>query len=155
MGDSKKIVYASYEDPSDDESKQTLFEVSPDGTISTVKPKTDGDYYAWISGPRSSADGVHIVHISDRAKPYHYDVLITNLQTGESKSVGAAKVSRYNQNPVMTADGARILFLAGTQWNGGSRPIFSLWQVNADGTDAQQLADSSLFTSPEKWNESR
>ena len=78
-----------------------------------------------------------------------------NRESGESRSVGATNVSRYNQNPVLTKDGTKILFLAGTEWNAGSRAIYSLWEVKADGSDVKQLADSSLFTRPAEWKPNR
>jgi len=52
---------------------------------------------------------------------------------------------------VITAERKKILFLAGTEWNAGSRPIFSLWSMDIDGGNAKQVADSGLFTDPDNW----
>lgn len=89
-----------------------------------------------------------MVFISDRNAPFRYDIIFAQ-RDGSQEALGVTTVSRYNQNPVLTNDG-RILFLAGTEWNSGSRPIFSLWSVNADGTEPKQLAGSALFTNPLK-----
>jgi hypothetical protein len=92
-----------------------------------------------------------MVFISDRNAPFHYDVVFAQ-PNGSQESLGVTTVSRYNQNPVLMKEGT-ILFLAGTDWNSGSRPIFSLWSVNTDGTGPKQLADSTLFSSPLEWEE--
>jgi Tol biopolymer transport system component len=65
---------------------------------------------------------------------------------------GATKISKYNQAPVFSSDGKKIIFLAGTDWNIHSRPIFSLWQMDMDGNNPRQMADSGLFTDPLHWH---
>jgi Tol biopolymer transport system component len=69
-------------------------------------------------------------------------------QTGNFQSLATTQVSRYIQRPVFTPDGKRILFLAATEWNSNSRPIFSLWSVGTDGKNPKQIAPSVLFTDP-------
>jgi Tol biopolymer transport system component len=95
---------------------------------------------------------MRLVVISDRDAAYQYDLILIDLASGRSKALGATSVSRYNQQPVFTPDGRRILFLAGTEWNSGSRAIFSLWSIDLDGKNAKEIADSQLFTDPRKWS---
>src|SRR5207237_1212952 len=112
---------------------------------------TDGKYFAWASDPHVSSDGTRIAFFSDRANPYHYDVFIMNRDGTGSKPLGVTTISAYNGNAVITPDGRRVLFLAGTETGAGTRAIYSLWQVNADGKDPRLLADSGLFTNPLRW----
>ena len=39
------------------------------------------------------------------------------------------------------------LFLAGTKFGNGNRPIFSLWEVSVDGA-SREIASDELFTDP-------
>lgn len=105
----------------------------------------------WASEPALSPDGSRIAFVSDRAKPFHYDIFIMNRDGTVPVPLGITTVSRYNQQPVFTPDGKSVMFLAGTEFNAGSRAIFSLWQVGADGKDPRRLADSGLFTKPMEW----
>ncbi len=114
-----------------------------------------GKLGAWASEPDVSADGNHIVFISDRIDPYHYDVFIMNLDGTNPKPLGVTTISRYNQNPVFMSDGKGVLFLAGTERNVGSRATFSLWQVDAEGKNPRRIADSGLFTNPSSWKPKR
>ncbi len=61
------------------------------------------------------------------------------------------RISKHNKSPVFLPDGKAILFLASTEWNAFTRPIFSLWQVEVDGKNAHRIADSGLFTNPQRW----
>ena len=137
------------------DSTVTLFEVSAVDPLSpklvTSKPKRPGKHYAWACDPAVSPDGKRFVFISDRDTPYHYDLILMDRQNGRSRSLAATKISRCNQDPVITPDGKGILFLAGTEWNASSRPIFSLWSMDIDGGNAKQVADSGLFTDPTSW----
>jgi hypothetical protein len=67
------------------------------------------------------------------------------------RALGVTKLAPYNQNPRFAADGKSVLFLAGTDENRGGRAIYSLWRVNITDGKLEQVADSSLFTNPERW----
>lgn len=144
-----KHIYFTSEELRTSASKETLFTITlDDSTVIATKPTDTGDYYAWCTDVHVNRNN-ETVFISDRNAPFQYDVVFTGLD-GHEKALGVTAVSRYNKNPVLTNDG-RILFLAGTAWNSGSRPIFSLWSVKTDGTSSRQLAGSDLFTDPQRW----
>ncbi len=146
--DSHQVHFTADESRSSD-SKQTLFTVDLErSAVVATKPAKPGDYYAWCTDVDTNKNG-EMVFISDRIAPFRYDVVF-GQPNGPQEPLGVTTVSRYNQNPVLTNDG-RVLFLAGTGWNSGSRPIFSLWSVNSDGTEPKQLAGSALFTKPLEW----
>ena len=146
--DSHQVHFTADESRSSD-SKQTLFTVDLErSAVVATKPAKPGDYYAWCTDVDTNKNG-EMVFISDRIAPFRYDVVF-GQPNGPQEPLGVTTVSRYNQNPVLTNDG-RVLFLAGTGWNSGSRPLFSLWSVNSDGTEPKQLAGSALFTKPLEW----
>lgn len=153
--DGQTVFYSAETDRGASDSTVTVLELSVDDPVSptlvTSKPKSAGKHYAWASDPALSSDGKHFVFISDRDTPYHYDLILMDRQNGNSRALAATQISRYNQDPVITADGKKILFLAGTEWNASSRPIFSLWSMDIDGGNAKQVADSGLFTDPMNW----
>jgi hypothetical protein len=93
------------------------------------------------------------VFISDRQQPFDYDVLVMDVKTTAVRPLEITNISTYNQNPVYAPNNLRVLFLAGTEENRGSRAIFSLWSVGVDGKGAKQIADSALFTDPANWRE--
>jgi TolB protein len=136
-----------------------VFEVSANGSVppkpGVPQPTSIGKYAAWASEPAFSPDGKTMVVISDRKSSYKYDLLLIDADFANTKSLNATTVSRYNKNPVFAEDGRRVFFLAGTKWNSGSRPIFSLWSIDVDGTNAREIADSELFTAPMKWPTTR
>jgi Tol biopolymer transport system component len=83
--------------------------------------------------------------------PFDYDIFIMNRDGTQPRPLGVTSVSRYNQSPKFLPDGKTILFLAGTEWNASSRPIYSLWQVDTEGKNSRRIAESGLFTSPLQW----
>ncbi|HRX79920.1 MAG TPA: hypothetical protein P5307_12705 [Pirellulaceae bacterium] len=144
-----KHVYFTADEIRNSDSKATLFTITlDDSSVAATKPGKAGDYYAWCTDPHTNKKD-EMVFISDRNSPFQYDVVFAAPE-GPQTTLGVTTVSQHNQNPVVTNDG-RILFLAGTAWNSGSRPIFSLWSVNVDGTATKQLAGSALFTNPLEW----
>lgn len=153
--DGQTVFYSAETDRGASDLVVSVFEASVDGAASptpvTSRPKSAGKHYAWASNPGLSADGKYFVFISDRDEPFRYDLVLMDRQNGNSRSLKATQISRFNQHPVFTPDGKRILFLAGTEWNAGSRPIFSLWSVDTDGKNEKQIATSGLFTDPLKW----
>jgi Tol biopolymer transport system component len=144
-----KHIYFTADEIRNSDSKETLFTITlDDSTVVATQPTKSGDYYAWWTDSHTNRNN-EMVFISDRNAPFHYDVVFTRLD-GQERSLGVTSLSRYNKNPVVTNDG-KILFLAGTAWNSGSRPIFSLWSVTTDGTSTKELAGSALFTDPLEW----
>lgn len=139
-----------------------LFAASADGARSptklmppTVPLSADGSspsYCAvWSNDSNAAPLGKQIVFVSDRTQSYRYDLWVTSMSGGKPRPLNVTGVSGYNQEPVFTPDGEHILFLAGTEQNASSRPIFSLWDIDVDGSHAHRLADSGLFTSPLHW----
>jgi Tol biopolymer transport system component len=112
---------------------------------------TDGKYAAWVSRPAVSPDGNSIAFFSDRADPFRYDLYVMNGDGTNPRPLGITKISHYNDKAVFTPDGKSVLFLAGTESGAGNRPIYSLWQVNTDGSKPRRIADSGLFTDPARW----
>lgn len=138
------------------DSTVTIFAVSADDPVMptlVTKPKSTTKHDTWASDLALSPDGKYFVFISDRDIPFQYDLILMDRQNGEPRSLGATRISQFNQNPVITADGTEILFLAGTEWNSSSRPIFSLWSMKMNGSNAKQIANSELFTDPINWKD--
>lgn len=102
-------------------------------------------------GTAISPKGEQIAFIADLNSPFQYDVVLLPPGNAPPRSLGVTSVSRYNQQPRFAPDGKSIYFLSGTEWNYQSRPIFALWKVGVDGNGAHEVADSSLFTNPQKW----
>jgi Tol biopolymer transport system component len=117
----------------------------------TPKPRAGVAYIALGTEPDVIRSGGRILFISDRRASFAYDLWIMNADGSKPAALNLTHVSRYNQNPVFMPDGKRVLFLAATAFNAYSRPVFSLWQANADGSRAHQLAGSNLFTAPLQW----
>ena len=145
----ENFVYAA--DPRGLDTPATLYKVSMDGKPHQLVPElgtSNANIHAWASDPMVSPDGKATAYCSDRTKPFWYDVCI---EIGDTKSkclVGSK--SRYNRYPDFFPDGQRIVFLAGTDFNSGNRPIYSLWEVSLSG-QTSELATSDLFTNPTNW----
>ncbi len=128
-----------------------LFTVSPNNKPTQIIPEpgaSNADVHGWASDPMVGPDGETITFCSDLIKPFWYDV---GVKKGDAKSeflVGSK--SRYNRYPDFFPDGERIVFLAGTHFDAGSRPIYSLWEVSLSG-QTRELATSDLFTNPTNW----
>ncbi len=104
---------------------------------------------AWGSEPSASLDGDKIVAVSDRATAFEYDIVLMKSDGSPIRSLGVTKISHYNQNPVLMPDGQSILFLSGEEGFGSSsKPKFSLWQVNIDGSSPHKIAGTQLFSNP-------
>ncbi|MFZ4507938.1 MAG: TolB family protein [Fimbriimonas sp.] len=142
----------------DVEAKSSLFLIKSDGRggaspILRLPPGSNNGSDG--SDPRLSPNGEQLAFISDRASSYQYDIYLVRPDGTQVRHLDLAKVSRYNQQPVFTPDGRSILFLAGTEMNEQSRPVFSLWQIDVDGRNPKRIAASGLFTNPLRWNPSR
>jgi Tol biopolymer transport system component len=117
-----------------------------------VRASAPGDAAVWAGHATPAPDGRHVVIVSDRAEPYHYDLFVTDLDGANCRPLGVTAVSRFNQQPVVAPDGKGVYFLAGTEWNARNRPIYSLWRVDLAVGKPTQIAGSRLFTSPMSWS---
>lgn len=120
-------------------------------TPQIVVPLSSPGTGAIAAVPDISQDGKKITFIADRRVPYEYDVCIMKTDGSDVNCLNVTKISHYNQQPTFFPDGKAILFLADTKSNAGSGALYSLWQVNIDGRNAKEIADSSLFTHPQRW----
>jgi Tol biopolymer transport system component len=112
----------------------------------------NGGTGAWASDARQSFDGQSFVFISDRLRPFSYDVMLGDSKGINVTSLGIAqRGSTYNNNPVLSPDNKRILFLASDAEKIASQDIRSLWEVRSDGSSPRQIADAQLFTNPRTW----
>jgi Tol biopolymer transport system component len=124
---------------------------SQEPKLLTTPPPAGTKAGAWASGQSVSADGRLIAFVSDRLRSYNYDICLMSIGGADVRSLGVTTVSRYNQQPTFMPDGKSIMFLAGTENNASSRPIFSLWTVGIDGSKPVRIAESKLFTDPIHW----
>jgi len=157
----KTLIFAANGDYPD--TLTYLFTVPADGsqppTLLTKPPKNSSsfssanpnDFAVWGSDPYAAPGGKRLVFLSDRASAFDYDIWVMEADGTNPRPLKVTGISKYNQGPVFTPDGRRVLFLAGTEWNASSRPIFSLWAVGTDGKNARRIADSGVFTNPLGW----
>ncbi len=135
--------------------RMVLFTVPTDGSkqperfAPPVAP--DPESVVWGGGPSASHDTRRMALISDRIKSYNYDVFVMKSDGTDARPLGVARMSRYNQNPVILPGGKSVLFLAGADEGGSPRPVFSLWRVGIDGSDPRRVAGSGLFSDPLHW----
>jgi len=153
IAEGKAILFSADGDYPD--SRTYLFTVPADGNQQpkslTTPPNSQGHCAAWGSEPSVSPDGQRIAFISDRASPFRYDVLTMSPDGTDIRPLGVTRISGYNIRPVFLPGGKGIVFLAGTESNAYSRAIFSLWQVDVDGSHARRIAESGMFTDPVHW----
>ena len=160
--DSKAVIYsgdAAYPDAEKaSDTLRTLLQVSVENPGEPIvllpmpkRPKPGKSQGAMGSDPDLATDGTRIAFISDKTEPFSYDVCTVKSDGSDWVSLKVTRTSGYNQQPRYLPDGKSVLYLAGTEYNAGNRPIFSLWQVNTDGSKAHQVADSGLFTAPLTW----
>lgn len=124
-------------------------------TPQIIVPLSSPGTGAIATEPNISRNGEKIAFLSDRRVPYEYDVCTMKTDGSDVNCLNVTKISHYNQQPTFFPNGKSILFLAGTKSNAGGRAIFSLWQVDIDGRNAKEIADSSLFTHPQRWKTQR
>lgn len=149
------ILYAADVMGTDDAPSTALYSAYPTAKPERVIPKRserDPNVYAWASDPMLAQDGVTLAFCSDRQRSFWYDVCVSQIDNDPKCLVGDK--SRYNRYPDFFPDGKRIVFLAGTTFNAGNRPIYSLWEVSTDGK-TKELASSGLFTDPASWMRAR
>ena len=129
--------------------KATIYSISQNETIQNIFPRentaTNNDVNAWGSDIMISPDESQMVFASDRSKSFWYDVCVST--DGETVTGLIGQNSRYNRYPDFFPDGKRIVFMAGTKFGNGNRPIFSLWEVSINGK-SRELASDQLFTNP-------
>lgn len=153
----KSVVYSA--DISQGSSQTGLWNVDAQGarpprnlTLEQHKPATGTtDFFTSGTSPDVSLGGRRIVFISDHARPFAYDLYVMKADGSRPHPLNITGISGYNENPVFLPNGKSVLFLAGTEKNAASRPIYSLWQVGVDGRGAHRIAGSGLFTDPLTW----
>ena len=118
-----------------------------DRKVEQISPDSDAETkpHAWASDIMISPDESTMVFASDRMRAFWYDVCISTDGNNATGLVG--EKSRYNRYPDFTPDGERVIFMAGTNFGNGNRPIFSLWEVSKTG-NAREIATDQLFTDP-------
>lgn len=151
--DGKSLIYAAI--GHGENGPPTIFRADLDGKtvphpLLPLPPATTRTG-AWATEPVLSSGGRSIAFISDRATPFHYDVLLGNSDCTNLQPLGVTAVSRYNQGPVFISGSGDIAFLAATGWNAHSRPIFSLWKIDTKSRKTRPIAGSGLFTAPLQW----
>ena len=122
------------------------------GRRKNITPKPKSGFSGAVMGTDAdvSKDGKKLAFLSDRRRNYAYDIWVMNTNGSGAKPLGAVKNWTYNQHPVFAPDGKTVFFLAGTEDNAYSRPIFSLYKIKI-GAAPQRIAGSGLFTAPSKW----
>jgi Tol biopolymer transport system component len=158
LPDGSNIVYSAEANRAQSELTTTLFVVDAMGKqpprLATKAHSSRAKGGAWASGPDVFTNGT-IAFVSDRVEPFQYDVFIMEPGGGAPKPLGVTTISRYNRFPTFLPGGRSLLFLAGREWNESSRPIFSLWMVNTEGSNRHCIAESTLFTDPLRWKPNR
>jgi hypothetical protein len=74
-----------------------------------------------------------------------------NVDGSNVVPLNVSNVSRYNGNPRFSPKGECVFFLAGTEYNWGSRALYSLWKVGIGGENVSRIANKELFNDPLKW----
>jgi Tol biopolymer transport system component len=146
----RAVIYSADADRQSEKLNLTIFELNLDSGRApkalTAPPGDSKRYGTWASQPLVARDGTAVTFVSDRIKPFHYDVFVMKLDGGEAKPLGVTSVSQYNQQPIITPGGKAVLFLESNDTDSSS-----LWQVDIEGKNPDCIADSSLFTNPSKW----
>jgi Tol biopolymer transport system component len=137
-GDGATVIFSTYASE-----RYDLFEASVNGIPAPKPLTTDGHG----SGPGLSRDGKQIAFVSDRAKAFNLDLYLMDPDGTNVRRVTDNK--SYNEQPVFSPDGHRILFLSITGSRGNGR--YSLWEVDTESGRLKQIADPSLFDAPLKW----
>ena len=151
-----KIIFCGISKHSD--VKSYLFSVAADGSrkpeLLTTPPitPTEPQYASWGSEPAVSADGNRLAFVSDRAKPFQYDIWVSGIDGADARPLGATLASRYNQQPMFLPGDKGVMFLANTNQSGERDFAFSLWTVAFDGTRPVRVAENTLFTDPMHWS---
>jgi Tol biopolymer transport system component len=147
----RSIIYAADLLGVDDAPRAALFSADSSGKTQRLIPsksEQNSDVHAWASDPMIAPDETTLTFCSDRQQRFWYDVCITDAENRHKFLVGNR--SRYNRYPDFFPDGKRIVFLAGTEFNAGSRALYSLWEVSLDGS-TRVIETSDLFTNPTHW----
>jgi len=151
-GDAESIVYSCDANRQSDEVCMAIFKVAVEGVqlprALTMDARKEKDHVALGIDPDMSRDGTKIVFVSDRKEPFFYDVYVMNEDGTNPTPLNVLSVSRYNQKPRFSRNGNSVFFLAGTEWNANARPLFSLWEVDADGSNHRCVASQEFFGDP-------
>lgn len=152
----KQIYYGTIADRQTPDTTRVTRFIDLSGNIQPgplQRPEAGGGTGAWTSDARQSLDGAKFVFISDRIRPFSYDVATCDSNGRDVVNAGVTgSVSKfYNNNPIMTPDNTRILFLTSDVERIASADFRSLWEVQADGSNPREIAGSALFTNPRSW----
>ena len=145
------ILYAADTVAGEDAPRAALYSADSSGKMRQLIPQRserNPDVHAWATDPMVAADGITLAFCSDRERPFYYDVCVSTRDSETKCLVGSR--ARYNRYPDFFPDGNHIVFLAGTAFNAGSRPIYSLWRISLTGA-SKEIASSDLFTNPTSW----
>ena len=154
--DGRFIFFSAIEQYGSTNSGSMGFAVDAEGGTPREVTPADGRNVgcaAWGSWLDIFPDGERIVCVSDRGQPFFYEIYLIGLRNKSATPLGATKISRYNQNPVVVSGGQKIVFLAAREFDSSSLPIFSLWSYDTESTKISQLADRKLFDDPIGWME--
>ncbi len=103
------------------------------------------------SEPAVSPDGTKLVFISDRKTKYEYDLFVMNLDGSNPTPLNLTGISKYNAIPRFSPSGKEVFFLAESEKNANSQPLFSLWAADATGKNPYRIAKKELFNEPLQW----
>ena len=125
------------------QTKGGIYTIDDRGNIAPRPLAQNTAFYS--TNPSPSRRGDQIVFISDRTKPYEYEVW--RMRPDGTKPVQVTRNGSYNTCPRFMHDGNRILFLSDPKRL--AQP--ELWQVGTDGAGLRRIADSRLFDDPLGW----
>ena len=125
------------------QTKGDIYTVHDKGNSAPRPLAQDTAFYS--TNPSPSRRGDQIVFISDRTKPFDYEVW--RMRPDGTKRVQVTRNGSYNTCPRFTTGGKQILFLSDPKRL--AQP--ELWQVGTDGAGLRRIADSSLFDNPLGW----
>jgi Tol biopolymer transport system component len=151
----QKVLFSG--DGQGDRIDPQLYELGVDAAAQTPRPveavaaSAERRGGAWATDLNVSHNQALTTFVSDREEPFQYDVYVMPWEGKTPLPLHVTTVAHYNQNPRFAADDKSVWFLAGTEQNRGSRPVFSLWRVNIADRKLEQVADSALFTNPARW----
>src|SRR5882724_81762 len=104
--DGNSILFSADNDRASKELYRNVFSVALEDSGSpkpgVPQPTSIGKYAAWASQPDLSSDGKKLVVVSDRAVPYYYDLVLIDVDSGDTSPLATTGISHYNQQPLFT-----------------------------------------------------
>jgi len=139
-------------DPSISSDGKTLWWWSADGVFTSPLDESrapqniaPGDRYDAALSPR----GDRIAYVTGQ---YSSDLMIYVMPAKGGASVALTQAGKECNHPVFSPNG-RIIYYLVESWPGGLSDVskYSLWQVQANGTQPKKLAGYALFDDPLHW----